>query len=117
MKQIIIAGNIGKDAELRKTQNGDPVAGFTVAVNDRKKNTTWFDVSLWGKRGEALAPHLTKGSKVCVIGDFGTREHEGKTYLMVNANEVTLMGGGQSEGQQRLAAVTGGTIDTDEIPF
>lgn len=94
MKNITIAGNIGKDAELRSTGGGDKVAGFTVAVDDGfgdKKRTLWFDVSIWGKRAEALAPMLTKGGKVCVTGDLSTREHEGKTYLTVRAAEVTLM--------------------------
>lgn len=96
MKSITIAGNIGRDAVTRATQGGDKVTGFTVAVEDRQnkdKSTVWFDVSLWGARGEKIAEYLTKGSKVCVSGDLSTREHEGKTYLTVRADQVTLMGG------------------------
>ncbi|MFK5283944.1 single-stranded DNA-binding protein, partial [Lacticaseibacillus paracasei] len=69
MKNLTLAGNIGKRAELRKTGNGESVAGFSVAVDDGfgdKKRTLWFDVSIWGKRAETLAPMLTKGGKVCV---------------------------------------------------
>lgn len=96
MKSITIAGNIGKDAVTRTTQGGDKVTGFTVAVEDRQnkdKSTVWFDVSMWGARGEKIAEYLTKGGKVCVSGDLSTREHEGKTYLTVRADQVTLMGG------------------------
>ena len=92
MKQIIIAGNITRDAELRTTQEGQKVASFGVAVNDRNKNATFFDVSIWGKRGESLSQYLSKGSSVTVIGDFSTQENNGKTYLKVNASEVTLQG-------------------------
>lgn len=130
MKSITIAGNIGKSAELRNTQNGEKVAGFTVAVDDGfgdRKRTLWFDVSIWGKRAETLAPMLTKGGKVCVSGDLSTREHDGKTYLTVRANEVTLMsprdrGGedhpprGRNEPRQDGYAAGGHALD-DEIPF
>ena len=104
MKNVTIAGRIGRSAELRRTQGGDPVASFSVAVDDRsgkEKATMWFDCSVWGKRAESLSQYLTKGTAVCVSGDLGTREHNGKTYLTVRVNDVTLLGGGerQSGGQ------------------
>jgi len=123
MKQITIAGNIGKDAELRSTQSGDQVAGFSVAVEGREgreKVTVWFDVSIWGKRAEALSPYLTKGTRVCVCGDLGTREHNGKTYLTVKADQVTLLGGGKRDDAQGGAASgrqSGGNDLDDDLPF
>ena len=100
MKSITIAGNIGKDAQTRTTQGGDKVTSWTVAVEERQgqdKRTIWFDCNLWGARGEKLAEYLTKGGKVAVSGDLSTREHDGKTYLTIRADQVTLMGGGQRE--------------------
>ena len=127
MMQLTIAGNIGRDAEVRKTQNGDSVAGFSVAVETRangQKATQWFDVSLWGARGERLAQYLTKGSRVAVAGQLGTREHNGKTYLTVRASEITLMGGGQRDGGERADRQDRGDAERrqtsdldDEIPF
>jgi single-strand DNA-binding protein len=126
MKQITIAGNIGKDAEVRSTQNGDKVTGWTLAVEERggqDKRTIWFDCTLWGKRGEALAPYLTKGGKVAVSGELSTREYEGKTYLTVRADQVTLLGGKQSGngdagGYQPEPQQRGRNDDLgDEIPF
>ncbi|MGM0584237.1 MAG: single-stranded DNA-binding protein [Pseudomonadota bacterium] len=121
MKQITIAGNIGKDAQLRE-HNGNKVAGFPVAVDDgfgQNKRTIWFDCSLWGQRAEKLAGYLTKGSKVAVSGDLSTREHEGKTYLTVRVSEVTLQGGGQQSGQQRQQQDWQAPLgdDPDGIPF
>lgn len=126
MKQIIIAGNIGKDAVVRHTQSGDAVAGFSVAVEDRTgqdRRTLWFDCSLWGKRGEALAQYLTKGTRVTVAGDLSTREHEGKTYLTVRVAEVTLQGGGERRDdaprdrpRDDVASARRNDLD-DEIPF
>lgn len=128
MKAITVAGGITKDAEIRSTQGGDKVTGFSVAVSDGfgdAKRTMYFDCTLWGKRGESLAPYLTKGGKVCVSGELSTREHNGKTYLTVKAEQVTLMGGkpeGQREERQSDGYGAGGTpkndpYDGDSIPF
>lgn len=104
MKNITIAGNLGRDAELRNAGSSQ-VLGFAVAVEHRdgqNKSTIWFDCSLWGKRGEVLAQYLTKGTKVAVAGDLATREHNGKTYLQVRADNVTILGGG-GQGNQGQA--------------
>jgi len=131
MKNITIAGNIGKDAVVRTTQAGESVTGWTVAVEERngqEKRTIWFDCTLWGKRGSALAQYLTKGNRVVVAGDLSSREHNGKTYLTVKASEVTLLGGGEKrehvnmppgyEGTAAAEADRGrGPSFEDEIPF
>lgn len=99
MKNITIAGNITKDAEVRQTQNGGSVTGFSLAVNDRRtKETIFFDCSYWGKGGEAVSPYLTKGTAICAAGEFGTREYNGKTYLTCNINALDLQGG-KSRGE------------------
>lgn len=124
MKTITVAGNIGKDAVVRSTQSGEKVTGWSVAVEERvgqDKRTIWFDCTLWGKRGESLAPYLTKGGKVAVSGELSTREHEGKTYLTVRADQVTLLGGKQ-DGERRndtgQADQGGGRDDMDDaLPF
>jgi single-strand DNA-binding protein len=124
MKQITIAGGLTRDAVLRRTQSGDPILGFSVGVSEgRDKPSTYFDCSLFGKRGEVLAQYLTKGSKVTVCGDLSTREHEGKTYLQVRADQVTLQGGGNRDkpetGGGYRAPPSGGAggFDAEEIPF
>tara|TARA_R110000823_G_scaffold39872_4_gene106248 strand:+ start:430 stop:810 length:381 start_codon:yes stop_codon:yes gene_type:complete len=126
MKSITIAGNVGRDAVMRDA--GDSrVMSFPIAVSDGfgdKKRTIWFDCSMWGNRGDKLSQYITKGSQVCVSGDLSTREHDGKTYLTVRVNELTLMGGKQSDanGDERPARQTAerqsytNDID-DEIPF
>lgn len=130
MKNITIAGRIGKSAELRRTQNGDPVTSFSVAVDDRsgkEKTTLWFDCSLWGKRGGSLEPHLKKGTPVTVSGDLGRREHDGKTYLTIRVNDVALQGGNEKTKQEERktsydedsgggGSRVGRDLD-DEIPF
>jgi single-strand DNA-binding protein len=126
MKNITILGGIGKDAATRTTQGGDKVTGFSVGVSDGfgpAKRTIWFDVTIWGARGENLAPNLTKGSKICVTGDLSTREHDGKTYLTIRAHDVSFAGGGERRdiGGGYAKPATGGApgqdFDDDTIPF
>lgn len=127
MKNITVAGNIGKDATTRTTQGGDKVTGWPVAVEERNgqdKRTLWFDCTLWGARGEKLAQYLTKGSKVSVAGELSMREHEGKTYLTIRADQVTLLGSGEQRPQRnedrgqpsQQPSKSRADLD-DEIPF
>lgn len=126
MQTIVIAGKLGRDAELRRTQGGDAVCSFTVAVDQRdgkSRSTNWWRVSLWGKRGEALAQYLLKGVSVTVSGDFSLGEYEGKPQLNIRANEIALQGGRSAGGTdapsepQRNSRNTPADDLDDEIPF
>jgi single-strand DNA-binding protein len=110
VKNITIAGRITKDAEVRQA-GSDNVCGFSVAVDDRKSGTFFFECSLWGKRGDALSQYLTKGTPVTVTGDLSKREHDGKTYLGVRVDNVTLQGGKRAEGREA------GSDDGFGVPF
>jgi len=95
MKNITIAGNVTRDAELR-TAGSSQVAGFSIAVNgfaNGEKTAHFFEISIWGKRGESVIQFAKKGAKMSVSGDFGTREYNGKTILTINASDFTPMGG------------------------
>ena len=103
MQIITVAGKLGRDSELRRTQGGDAVLSFTVAVdqrNGRDKSTNWYRVSLWGKRGESLQQYLTKGASVTVVGEFSLGEYEGKPQLNIRASDIALQGGRQADGSQ-----------------
>lgn len=116
MNNITIAGAVGRNAEVRHTQTGDPVAGFSVAVNEGKDRTTWFNCSLRGDRAIKLAPYITKGSKITVSGPVSARVHEGKAYLQVFVNQFTLQGGGERREQAQQQAPAD-ALDGDSIPF
>lgn len=68
-------GRIGRDAELRFTQDGTAVCGVPVAVEygrkgqDGRKPTQWYEVTLWGKQAEGLAQYLTKGKQIFFTGE------------------------------------------------
>ena len=118
MQTLIIAGNVGKDAELRRTQGGDAVLGFSLAVDNgkdrdgNKRPATWFDCSVWGKRAEALQGHITKGTRLTLSGRPTARAHDGKAYLGISVDNLTFMGGSQSGGQQQDQGGYGGGYDS-----
>lgn len=73
---IIIAGNVGKDPEMRYTPSGQAVTSFSVATNrqyttgngEKVQETIWFRVSTWGKQAEVCNQYVKKGSKVLIEG-------------------------------------------------
>jgi single-strand DNA-binding protein len=76
-QKIVILGNLGGDPEMRYMPDGTAVTNFSVATsrrwNDRQTGqpvdeTTWFRVSVWGRRAEVANQYLQKGSRVLVEG-------------------------------------------------
>jgi single-strand DNA-binding protein len=73
---IIIAGNVGRDPEMRYTPSGQPVTSFSVATNrqytsssgETVKETIWFRITTWGKQAEVCNQYVKKGAKVLVEG-------------------------------------------------
>jgi single-strand DNA-binding protein len=128
---MTIAGNVGKDAELRKTQGGDPVLGFSIAVdngkdkNGNKRDSTWVNCSIWGKRAESLQSYITKGTKLVVTGRPGVNVYEGKGSLTLSVNDLTFMGGAKQEDrggydQSPAATNSAGSVSAyleDDVPF
>lgn len=134
MKSITLSGTVGKDAIVQRTQNGEPVLNFSLAVDDgygANKKTMWFDVSMFGKRGQALQPHVKKGSRLTAVGDFGIREREGKTYFQCRASDIDLQWSPKPQEERaansnridpdefasRQGAAAGGGMLDDDIPF
>ena len=72
----IVVGHLGRDPEMRYTQDGVPVTNFSVATNERwtdrdgqpQERTTWFRVTAWRKMAEACNQYLSKGKQVFVEG-------------------------------------------------
>ena len=116
---IILAGNLGKDPEMRYMPSGQAVTSFTVATNrqytnnngETVKETMWFRVSVWGKMAEVCNQYLKKGSKVLVEGRLtadsatgGPRIWNGqdgspRASFEVNAQTVRFLSSrGESEG-------------------
>ena len=102
-------GRIGRDAEVRQTNNGTSVANFPVAVDvgyGDNKATLWLDCSMFGKRAEGgLVQYLVKGAQVMVEGDINLRQYTkgdgtGGAAITLNIQDLKLAGG-QPQGQQQ----------------
>lgn len=126
MSTIIVCGRLGKDAELRTTTSGTKVAAFSVADKigyGDKKRTQWIKCSLFGERAEKVAPYLTKGSLVEVIGTPQTeawiKDNKANSTIAVSVSDVRLHGGGQAEGPKTYDASATSRDDPydSEIPF
>ena len=119
MNSIIIIGNLTKKPELRTTQAGVNVCGFTVAVNRRKTQNNqdpgadFFNVNAWRTLGENCAKYLDKGRKVAVTGTVSLRtwEKDGKhgASLEVLAETVEFLSPKENDGGYQ-------PVESDEIP-
>lgn len=89
MNNVSLIGRLTKDVEERRTQNGTPVASFTLAVDRRKKEdgADFINCIAWDKAAETIAKYVHKGDLFGVTGHIQTRNYE-KDGRMVYVTEV-----------------------------
>lgn len=84
LNRVLLLGNLGADPELRNTSGGQVVLKMRLATattfrgNDgtRRERTEWHSVIVWGRRAEALAKILTKGTRLFVEGEIRSSSYE-----------------------------------------
>ena len=128
-QSLQLVGNLGRNPEMRYMPDGTAVTNFSVAVSKKWKgqdgeahdDTTWFNISVFGKAGEACNQYLAKGSKVLVVGTLKTpkpymnKQGEPACSLEVTANQVQFLDSrNQSESQTDTTPVQ---EEEDDIPF
>ena len=89
-QQVIISGNVGKDAELRTVRDSQ-VLSFNVGVKNgfgKDAGSVWYRCSLWGKAAESFSGSLKKGTKVFITGDLVHDEYEGKPQFNVRVGSI-----------------------------
>ena len=103
--RVILVGNMTRDVELRYTPSGTAVTEIGLAVNDRRKSangewvdeTTFVDVTLWGRTAEVASEYLSKGSPILVEGrlKLDTWETDGqkRSKLRVVGERMQMLGG------------------------
>lgn len=115
LNKVMLLGGLGADPELRWTQGGQAVLHMRLATTEsfldkdkvRRERTEWHRVTVWGKRGEALAKFLTKGSTVFIEGSLRTTSYDDrdgtKRYSTeINANNIILTGGKGGGGERHV---------------
>ena len=86
MQKVMLIGNLGRDPEVKYSQQGTAIAQFSVATTERWKDkdgelqehTEWFAVKTFGRRAEIVGEHLCKGSRVFVEGRKRTESWDDK---------------------------------------
>jgi single-strand DNA-binding protein len=82
VNKVILVGNLGKDPEVRRLENGGVVANFSLATtetyfdrntNERKDITDWHNIVVWRGLAEVVEKYVRKGSKLYVEGKLKTR--------------------------------------------
>jgi single-strand DNA-binding protein len=129
LNKVILMGNLTRDVELRFTPSNTAVADIGLAVNERRKDasgayiedTTFVEVTLWGRTAEVAAEYLNKGSPVLIEGrlKLDTWESEGtkRSKMKVVCNQMQLIGSGKGKGGKAdSAADDTGTPTDGEVP-
>jgi single-strand DNA-binding protein len=103
---------IGKDAEVRFTPGGTPVANVSLAFtygkkgDDGKRPTQWVDASLWGQRAESLAPYIKKGGQIVAyledvsIQTFTKGDGTQATKMVARLVDLEFVSGGEQASSQ-----------------
>src|SRR6218665_2803984 len=102
VNKVILVGNLGKDPEIRRTQDGRPIANLSIATSEswrdkntgeRKEKTEWHRVVVFNEGlCKVVEQYLKKGSKVYIEGALQTRKWTDKDGVEKYSTEVVLQG-------------------------
>lgn len=124
---VTLIGHLGRDPELRHTQNNKAVCGFSMAISrkvkDRDDEVTWVDVTAWDRIAEVVNEYVKKGDPIMVQGRLRLDEWEDKTTgskrtkLCVVAETVQLLGGKSGDSKPKPKPAPVNDISLEDIPF
>lgn len=118
VNKVILVGTLGQDPEVRYNANGGAIASLSVATSEqwkdkqtgeKKEDTEWHRVVIFGKLAEIAGQYLSKGSQVYFEGKLKTRKWQDKqgqdrytTEIVVDgfSGVMQMLGGGNKQGQQ-----------------
>ena len=143
VNKVILVGNLGRDPEMRALPSGQQVANFSLATSrrykdrdgNRKDETEWHNIVVYGKQAEIAGQYLTKGKMVFVEGRIQTRSWDDKesgkkqykteiicdNFQMLGSKGDGGSGGGRDAGASAPSGGgghdAGGDFQDDDIPF
>lgn len=133
INKVILVGNVGRDPELRHGAGGAAVCNISIATTsswkdktsgERKEETEWHRVALYGRLAEIAGEYLKKGRPVYIEGRLKTRRWQDKDTgadkftTEIVADQMQLLGGRDGDGQQRGQQSAAAQTDTDDdIPY
>ena len=115
LNKVLLMGNLTRDPELRYTPSGTPICEFGMAVNrnyttkegEKRDETLFVDVAMWGRRGVVISEYFTKGKPIFIEGrlklDTWETADGRRSKITVVAENFEFLGqggaGGQADGQ------------------
>ena len=128
----ILVGNLGRDPEVRETKSGAKVTNFSIATSrkwtdkgtgEAKEQTTWHNITCFGKLADITAQYLKKGSSVFVQGEMRVDEYEKdgvkkyKNYIAADTVQFLDKKGDDTAQTARPFNYAPGADNSDAIPF
>jgi single-strand DNA-binding protein len=117
INKVILVGHCGKDAEVRYTPSGTPVANFSLATKEmwndntgkRNEKTEWHRIVTWGKLAEFCQHYITKGKFIWVEGSIQSRtwkDRDGnqRTSYEIKARDVAILEPKEARGDKEHVA-------------
>lgn len=115
VNRVILVGRLGKDPEIKYTPSGTPMATFSLATDESRKDasgnrqqiTEWHNVVLWGKSAEIAGEYLRKGKLIYVEGRLQTRSwddaqsNEKRYRTEIIGDRFTMLGGRGEQGESQ----------------
>jgi single-strand DNA-binding protein len=102
VNKVILIGNLGKDPEIRYTQQGEPIANFSLATSERwtdksgqkQERTEWHRVEVFGKTAQVVRDYCSKGKQVYLEGSIKYDEWTDKDGNKRNMTKIRVSGPG-----------------------
>jgi len=133
VNKVILIGNLGRDPEVRYLPSGDPVANFSLATTEswrdksgqKKEDTQWHQVEVFGKTAEIVKEYCTKGKQVYIEGSIrydewtdkdGVKRTKAKVKVSGPNSRLVLLGGTRGGGGGDFGGGGGGRGSGSEGP-
>lgn len=129
VNKVILVGNVGKDPEIRQTQNNKQVATFSLATSEsykdqsgqRQSKTEWHNVVCWGNLAQLAGQYIKKGSKVYLDGKITTRSWDdnngNKRYTTeIIANTIQFLDKREQSNQDGLHPTVNNQWQNNPVP-
>ena len=128
LNRVTLVGRLTRDPEMRSLPGGDPVMSMRLAVSSRQRDpdgqwgdkSNYFDVTLFGRRAEALSSFLAKGTRIGIDGrlswrEWQTQDGSKRQSVEIVANDLFLLDGRREESREMVGAGAGG--QAEDAPF
>lgn len=129
VNKVILVGTVGKDPEIRNTQNSK-VANFSLATNESYKDkngekktvTEWHSIVIWGKLADVVEKYVKKGNHLYIEGKLSTRSWDDNNGIKRYVTEVivyamTMLPSAQKAGEGQQEKIQETFTNNDDLPF